>query len=614
MYRVDIINNGVRSPIHLPTPTGVKLFSGTVKSELNMAQGFTFSLLPNNPGWSEIEPYKTKIEVVDLQKNNIIFYGRALDSTKEMTSEGQMTKKYVAESELGYLKDSYQPFEEIHDMSPADFFRKLIYTHNSQVGSDQQFVPGVINVSNSTDNVYRFLDDQTTWQTLNDKLVTRLGGYLFVRHESGTRFIDYLQDSGAQAPMSIQLAKNMISVSETIKATEVITRLVPLGATQVREGAEATTAQPKLKIGSVNNGMDYITDNLLEQQLNVIVYGTQTWSDVTDPNNLLTKGREWLAAQRMADSITVSALNLSTINDKFDRYQLGNTYTINHGVLGIKSGHVLSTQTINVLDPTKSELTFGDKKLDLISYQQALNDQKNADDSILAVLEKNKTNTQQQIEKMQNEIDSLKLLVGDGYLYGKIIDVSEHQGDIDWLAIKNDGVVFAIIRVQYGGNYEDNKYKQNIAGAQSAGIRYAVYGYGLYANETEAKEEAKLLFDRANTAAGSGVKPIFYAVDLEGDTPADSIRANTLAWNQIMSEMGVESKYQVAYIANHLYDQFNIDVSKFGSIWIPAYGSEPAHPYDLWQYTSTGSVAGISGNVDMNQSPSTAFKNNYLRR
>ena len=133
-------------------------------------------------------------------------------------------------------------------------------------------------------------------------------------------------------------------------------------------------------------------------------------------------------------------------------------------------------------------------------------------------------------------------------------------------------------------------------------------------NEAEAKEEAELLFDRANAAAGSGVKPIFYAIDLEDDTPADGIQANTIAWNQSMSDLGVDSKYQVAYIANHLYDQFDIDVSKFGSVWIPSYGSEPVHPYDLWQYTLIGSVGGISGNVDMSQSPSTAFKNNYLRR
>ena len=65
------------------------------------------------------------------------------------------------------------------------------------------------------------------------------------------------------------------------------------------------------------------------------------------------------------------------------------------------------------------------------------------------------------------------------------------------------------------------------------------------------------------------------------------------------------------YINN--MEKFNLNVARFGSIVIPAYRStQPDYPFDLWQYTSTGSIAGIEGNVDMNKNPSDRFKKQYL--
>ena len=628
MYRVDIYNGNQRTSIHLPHDSGVNLMSGTINRELNLADTFNFSLAPDNPGWNKITPFSTIVKVIDLQLNTEIFIGRALDPETTMSAEGYLIKNFEAESELGYLKDSYQPFNEVHNTSPADFFRMLINTHNSQVHEEQRFEIGNINVTNSTDNVYRYLEYQNTYQSLMDKLVTRLGGYLTVRHANGKRYLDYLVNSGVETSMPIELTKNMVSLNETSKVGELITRLVPLGATKTVEGSESSAAQPKITIGSVNGGVDYLIDGDLENALGTTIYGTNEWNDVTDANNLLTKGKEWLASQRIPDTITISAVELSLINSKYERYKLGNTYTISNVALGVNTKHILSAQTIDLLSPEQSGLTFGDKELTLIEYQQELSNQQKANNQLnsilngyqkkVAELQNNLTSsnnlTEQQLNDLKNRISELENLIDQGkeYLDGKIIDVSEFQGDIDWEAVKNDGVVFAIIRVQYGGSYEDTKYKQNIVGAQSVGIRYAVYGYGLYANEAEAKEEAELLFNRSNTAAGSGVKPIFYAIDLEDDT-LTNVRSNTLAWNQAMTDLDVGSKYQVAYIANQLYDQFNVDVSQFGSICIPSYGSEPLHPYDLWQYTSEGIVAGITANtVDMSQGASDTFKNNYL--
>jgi GH25 family lysozyme M1 (1,4-beta-N-acetylmuramidase) len=72
-----------------------------------------------------------------------------------------------------------------------------------------------------------------------------------------------------------------------------------------------------------------------------------------------------------------------------------------------------------------------------------------------------------------------------------------------------------------------------------------------------------------------------------------------------------------------LYASLNLNVSRAGSVWLPTYGAndgtiptdyKPGYPYDLWQYTSKGSIAGIAGNVDMNTAPSSRFKEQYLKK
>lgn len=626
MFKVDIINGPNRQTIHSPNGGSNKLASAVIKKGLNESQSFTFTATPNNPSWNDIKPLYTVVEVTDMQKRRLIFKGRVLDLTNAMTTDQVLVKNYVAESELGYLRDSYQPFEEVRNMSPADFFKKIINNHNRQVGPDKQFIVGKVDVTNSTDSVYRYLQYQTTFQTLTEKLVSRLGGYLFVRNESGNRYIDYLKNSGVESQMPIALARNMLTVSDTDKISGMITRLVPLGATQTDGDNANSAAQRKLTIGSVNGGIDYLVDSNLEKVLGTVIYGTEEWPDVTQGSNLLTKGKNWLASQKLTNSTTVSALDLSLINDRYERYEIGNIYTIKHQVLGVETKHQLTEQTLNLLSPSSSDLTFGDANLNLVDYQHVLKTQQQANSQLSSVLTThreiinnlreeiitNSTLNKEQIDKLQKQIDDLEQQ--SRYLDGKIINVSEFQGNIDWVKAKSDGVVLAIIHVQYGNDREDLTYKQNIIAIQKSGIRYAVYAYGLYTTETQAQSEAKSFFNRVSTAVGTGTKPIFYAIDIEDDTlKTVDTRTNTTAWVAQMVSFGVSQTNLIAYITNDLYE-FNVDVSKFGSIWIPSDGNILSHPYDLDKYSSTGQVDGITGDVDMNKSPSQRFKDNYLKK
>lgn len=610
MFKVDIINGPNRQTIHSPNGGSNKLASAVIKKGLNESQSFTFTATPNNPSWNDIKPLYTVVEVTDMQKRRLIFKGRVLDLTNSMTTDQVLVKNYVAESELGYLRDSYQPFEEVRNMSPADFFKKIINNHNKQVGPDKQFIVGKVDVTNSTDNVYRYLQYQTTFQTLTEKLVSRLGGYLFVRNESGNRYIDYLKNSGVESQMPIALARNMLTVSDTDKISGMITRLVPLGATQTDGDNSNSAAQRKLTIGSVNSKIDYLVDSNLEKALGTVIYGTEEWPDVTQASNLLTKGKSWLASQKVANSTTVSALDLSLINDRYERYEIGNIYTIRHQVLGVETKHQLTEQTLNLLSPSSSELTFGDANKALVDYQHSFNQQQKASLNVNYAV----VIHQEMIDELQKQIDELENQI-QPYLDGKIIDVSEAQGGIDWNKAKSDGVAFAVIRVQHGANVDDEVFKKNISGVQAAGIRFSVYSDSQYTTVDEAKQEAETFIKRVDTVVGSGVKPLFYAINLASiNITGTDVRTNTSVWVHRMMSLGISRENLVVLIPDQRYLEFNIETEEFNATWLRTYGSVPEHEYDLHEYSDKGKINGIVNAVNVNQTPSTRFKNSYLRK
>ena len=203
---------------------------------------------------------------------------------------------------------------------------------------------------------------------------------------------------------------------------------------------------------------------------------------------------------------------------------------------------------------------------------------------------------------------------------GKIIDVSEWQGVIDWNKVIADDVTLSIIRVQHGSAHQDLKYMENLQKCISAGGKYAVYAYFAATSTSDAQQEARDFYNRTQKVVAGKQQPIFYAIDVESIEMSGDVtqmRAGVEAYMSQLNALGVPDNKIVLYITNHLYDKFNLNVARPGAIWIPSYGQndgtlanslKPTHPYDLHQFTSKGSVKGISGNVDMSAEPSEKFK------
>lgn len=189
------------------------------------------------------------------------------------------------------------------------------------------------------------------------------------------------------------------------------------------------------------------------------------------------------------------------------------------------------------------------------------------------------------------------------------IDVSEHNGNIDWAKAKAAGVQFAMIRAGYGQGNIDKKFQYNISECNRLDIPCGVYWFSYALSTAAAKREAQYCL--------GAIKPykVEYPVafDYEYDSVAYAQKKNVSITKAVASEIvrafcrEIENaKYYVLNYGNpdYLTRFFDAGVAdKFG-IWLASWGIREKPPRDcqIWQYSATGKINGILGNVDLNKS------------
>ena len=191
------------------------------------------------------------------------------------------------------------------------------------------------------------------------------------------------------------------------------------------------------------------------------------------------------------------------------------------------------------------------------------------------------------------------------------IDVSVFQGEIDWTAVKNDGVDFVILRVGYRGYGSegklgvDDKFVENYEGATSAGLDVGVYFFSQAVTPEEAREEARFTLEQIRG------KNVCYPVAYDWEhIDYDTARTDDLSNETISAcaaafcdEIAAAGYQPLIYFNRELgYFSFDLSVVKDYHFWVAEYVSAPSFVYDykIWQYSKSGTVAGIDGGVDMN--------------
>lgn len=201
---------------------------------------------------------------------------------------------------------------------------------------------------------------------------------------------------------------------------------------------------------------------------------------------------------------------------------------------------------------------------------------------------------------------------GVSKVYG--IDVSYYQGNIDWKKVKNSGVEFVIIRVGYRGYgsagtlVEDPRFKTYLDGATKAGLKVGVYFYTQAITTAEAKAEAKFVLDRIK--GYSLQMPVYYDIEsVDYDTgrldSAGLSKAQKTALCTAFCDTIIKSGYSAGVYANYTWLNYYIDGAGLGKkypIWLAHYTSNTNYDQrmDMWQYSGSGTVSGISAYTDVN--------------
>lgn len=185
----------------------------------------------------------------------------------------------------------------------------------------------------------------------------------------------------------------------------------------------------------------------------------------------------------------------------------------------------------------------------------------------------------------------------------KGIDVSAWQGHIDWNRVRESGIESVIIKAggSDDGFYKDSKFEDNYKNAKDAGLKVGAYYF--VGSEFKSKADGEADAERfLKMIKGKKLDMPVY-VDVEATRPEDKAGA-TVATSAFCTYLERAGWFVGIYASEVSGFRDRLDDSKLQSFahWVACYGKEkPAIPYVGWQYSSTGNVDGINGNVDMDE-------------
>ena len=286
----------------------------------------------------------------------------------------------------------------------------------------------------------------------------------------------------------------------------------------------------------------------------------------------------------------MAKIEITQIDDKGPEIEVIYTYNEKSGIVTV------DMKSNEIMADTKPTWKLSDDKL---TYTKSFNENQNYITEVKDIYGN--------ITKVKISITQITKKVFNG------IDVSVYQGTIDWTKVSESGIDFAMIRAGYrgygdkGSLVEDTMFAKNALGAKINKIDIGVYFYSQAINIEEAKEEAKFVVSLIKKYGIDVKYPI--AIDTElspmGTGRADNISKEkrtevVKAFCETIKQLG----YKPMIYANKywLYDNLNVQQISRYDIWLAHYieSTDYKYQYMMWQYTNTGKVDGITGNVDKN--------------
>lgn len=364
--------------VHSPySRQGNKILSGSIKQAQNAINEFTFTMPMQNSFYQKLVPFQSIIQVVNLYDDEIEFEGRVLTISNKMTSTG-FVQEVVCEDFLSFLHDSTQHFQKLKNTGAEAYLREILNQHNAQVEDYKRIYLGSVTVKSLTDKPWRYLGYESTWDTIRERIVANIGGYLTLRRENDGFYLDWTSSIGKSQESPIQLGRNIKSASREVSFDGIATQIMPIGADEKNsdgssssdkeeQGSDVTRKQ--IDISSVNGGKMWLEDAELVAKFGIIRKPV-IWTEIDSPSVLKSRGLQYLRNQKIAlAKWTVAAVERYLIDSRYVKFEIGNTHPIlNAPLSGIEKLQIIEKK-IDILNPQSVDLVIGSKSQSLSAYQ-----------------------------------------------------------------------------------------------------------------------------------------------------------------------------------------------------------------------------------------------------
>ena len=360
MYRITCDNQ----VIHDPRSNNLLLISPKAVLGVGVAGTMSFKMAPSHPLYKL--PKNKKSVLRFYQDGELLWQG----FIRKINRDRRNIKTIDAAGELAYLNDSVQPYTVYHDISLRNYLQALLDVHNAQMDEDKRFVLGNVTVTDPNDSLYRYSTNQSTYKTLEDRLVKRLGGYLVVRYGTdGMRYLDYLKEYGRICGQKIAYGKNLLDFAVSTPSDDVATVVMPLGAKL--NDADSNPTEERLTIAAANNGSMFLEDAEAIHAYRRIVKPV-VHDDITLVENLLRAGYADLeAAKHAVSTFKLRAVDLSLCNVNVDKIRVGDLLGVDSAPHGVDDYIAVSERSYDITKPENDMIVLDKAYKGLVDTQRS---------------------------------------------------------------------------------------------------------------------------------------------------------------------------------------------------------------------------------------------------
>jgi len=343
--------------IYDPRLDDMQILQGKLTREDNAACNFTFKPCPKNAYVGMVEKLSSIIEAYDDDRR--LFRGRMLNHTQDIN--GLYT--YTCEGELAFLGDSVVRPYDWRDGGVEAYLRFLIEQHNAQVDPSRRFNVRNVTVAEEGERIIRASTQYpTTLEEIGEKLISSLGGHLYLERVGNVTYIDYFDESPFESNQVIELGENIVDITLKTRGEEIATAIIPLGArttSESGEDGERLEEGERLTIAEVNNGLDFVQDDDAVELYGFIAR-TVIYDDVTLPQNLIQRGRRALAQTiNPVDNLEISAVDLKQLGVDVDALRFLDYVYVKSDLHRVHGRLLITKITTDLLNPAANTLTIG---------------------------------------------------------------------------------------------------------------------------------------------------------------------------------------------------------------------------------------------------------------